>query len=65
MACVWRGRLVEDNNLTVAMSALRKVLDEGASAQYVETIPKRGYRFVADVVVKKIGPHSPGNPAGN
>ncbi|HSS22505.1 MAG TPA: response regulator transcription factor [Pyrinomonadaceae bacterium] len=52
MACVWRGRLVEDNNLTVAMSVLRKVLDESAATPYVETIPKRGYRFVANVSVK-------------
>ena len=52
MTGVWRGKLVEDNNLTVAMSALRKALEEGPSEQYIETIPKRGYRFTADVTVK-------------
>ena len=41
MALVWPGVVVEENNLTVQVSALRKVL--GASA--VTTVPGRGYRF--------------------
>jgi len=50
---VWQGKLVEDNNITVTMSALRRALDEGVSEQYVETIPKRGYRFTALVAVEE------------
>jgi DNA-binding winged helix-turn-helix (wHTH) protein/Tfp pilus assembly protein PilF len=47
---VWRDSIVEDNNLTVSMSALRKALGENhAGPHYIETIPKRGYRFVAQV----------------
>lgn len=42
---VWPGLVVEENNLTVHVSALRKVL--GPSA--VATIPGRGYRFVLPV----------------
>src|SRR5207249_589779 len=52
MAGVWHGKLVEDNSLTVAMSALRKALEETRSEQYIETVPKRGYRFTAVIAVK-------------
>lgn len=47
---VWPDSVVEENNLTVNMSALRKALGEKQDGgQYVETVPRRGYRFVADV----------------
>ena len=47
---VWPDAVVEENNLTVTMSALRKALDEGPTdRQYIETVPRRGYRFVADL----------------
>ena len=47
---VWPDAVVEENNLTVTMSALRKALGEGPSdREYIETVPRRGYRFVADV----------------
>jgi DNA-binding winged helix-turn-helix (wHTH) protein/TolB-like protein/Flp pilus assembly protein TadD len=47
---VWPDAIVEENNLTVTMSALRKALDEGPTdRQYIETVPRRGYRFVAEV----------------
>src|ERR1700730_11457568 len=50
MAAVWPGTVVEDNNLTVQISSLRRVLDQGrASASCIQTIPGRGYRFVAPV----------------
>ncbi len=58
MTGLWRGKLVEDNNLTVAMSALRKALDEGPSEPYIETIPKRGYRFTSIVAVEEGHPKS-------
>lgn len=50
---VWGGRAVEENNLTVSVSALRKALGEesGARREYIETVPKYGYRFVAQVRV--------------
>jgi sigma-B regulation protein RsbU (phosphoserine phosphatase) len=47
---VWPNSIVEDNNLTVSMSTLRRALGEGhGQHDYVQTVPKRGYRFVAPV----------------
>ena len=47
---VWPDSVVEENNLTVSMSALRKALGEKQEGgQYIETVPRRGYRFAADV----------------
>ncbi len=42
---VWSGRVVEENNLTVQVSALRKVI----GAQAIATVPGRGYRFTVPV----------------
>src|SRR4051794_6316186 len=47
MTQVWPGRVVEENNIQVHVSALRKVLgDDNSSASWVVTIPGRGYRLV-------------------
>ena len=47
---LWPDSFVEEANLSVNMSALRRALDEGPNEhQYVETVPRRGYRFVAGV----------------
>jgi DNA-binding winged helix-turn-helix (wHTH) protein len=52
MRQVWPDSFVEEANLTVNISALRKVLGGGPEGQlYIETIPKRGYRFIAKVAV--------------
>lgn len=48
MTQVWPDSFVEGNNLAQNISTLRKVLGAGG-AKYIETVPKRGYRFVADV----------------
>jgi len=43
---VWPETIVEENNLSVNVSQLRKVLGEDKHGrQYIETIPRRGYRF--------------------
>ncbi|MBK6586741.1 MAG: PD40 domain-containing protein [Acidobacteria bacterium] len=44
--CVWPEQFVEENNLTVQISALRKVFGPG---QFIATIPGKGYKFVAEV----------------
>jgi predicted ATPase/DNA-binding winged helix-turn-helix (wHTH) protein len=50
MAEVWPGVVVEENNIQVHVSALRKVLaTAGDSERYLLTVPGRGYRFVAPV----------------
>lgn len=47
---VWEGSFVEDNNLTVTMTALRKALgDDAKQARFIENLPRRGYRFIAPV----------------
>jgi len=45
---VWPNTFVEEANLTQNVSALRKALDDkNGGAQYIETVPKGGYRFIA------------------
>src|SRR5262245_50365155 len=47
---VWRDTFVEDNNLADSIFKLRRALEDGEKApRFIETIPKRGYRFVAEV----------------
>src|SRR5262249_41651095 len=45
---VWPDTFVEEGSLTRNISVLRKVLGD-VDSQYIETIPKRGYRFVAPI----------------
>ena len=50
MAAVWPNTVVEEANLTVQISALRRVLDEGRTgASCIQTAAGRGYRFLATV----------------
>ncbi len=50
MKVVWPDSYVEEGNLSRNISTLRKMLGGGAEeSKYIETVPKRGYRFVADV----------------
>ena len=47
MAQLWPGRIVEEGNIHVHVSALRKALDEhGGGHSYIVTVPGRGYRLV-------------------
>jgi Tol biopolymer transport system component/DNA-binding winged helix-turn-helix (wHTH) protein len=49
MKKVWPDTFVEEVNLAKNVSCLRKILGSEQSEHYIETIPKRGYRFVAGV----------------
>ena len=50
MKRIWPESFVEEANLSVNISALRRALGEGPEDhQYVETVPRHGYRFVAEV----------------
>jgi len=52
----WPGLAIEDSNLTVQIAALRRVFEEVAGgATWIETLPRRGYRYVGP-------PVSTGNP---
>jgi Tol biopolymer transport system component/DNA-binding winged helix-turn-helix (wHTH) protein len=47
---VWPDTFVHDENLTYNISVLRKTLRDGMTGQeYIETVPRRGYRFIAPV----------------
>jgi TolB-like protein/DNA-binding winged helix-turn-helix (wHTH) protein/Flp pilus assembly protein TadD len=47
MTRVWRGMIVEENNLAVQISALRRALGDGpGGAPMILTVPGQGYRFV-------------------
>lgn len=50
MNSVWGDVAVEDGNLTVTVSMLRKALGEDSNGyKFIETVPRLGYKFVADV----------------
>jgi len=58
---VWPDTIVVEANLSVHMSALRRALDDDtASSTYIATVPGRGYRFVAPVVVESNAAPHPG-----
>ena len=49
----WPGLAVEDSNLTVQMAALRRALGTQAGGEgWIETLPRRGYRFTGPRAVK-------------
>jgi adenylate cyclase len=51
IAAVWPETVVEDNNLNMQIAALRRVLDVGQTVPgYIQTIPRRGYRFIVPVI---------------
>ena len=61
MNALWPDSVVEEANLAYTVSALRKVLDDDADgASVIQTVPTRGYRFVAPV---KTSRPMQGNPA--
>jgi TolB-like protein/DNA-binding winged helix-turn-helix (wHTH) protein/Flp pilus assembly protein TadD len=65
MRRVWPDAVVEENNLTVNMSALRKSLRESPGEhRYVVTVPGRGYQFVADVRQHGGEPHEESEDEG-
>lgn len=50
MARVWAGSFVEESNLTFSIRQLRKTLgDDAREPRFIETVPRRGYRFIAEV----------------
>ena len=49
MSRVWPQTFIEENNLAVHVSILRKTLTGNGEREYIKTIPKRGYCFTAEV----------------
>ncbi len=57
MTEVWRGVPVTDEALTQCIRSLRKALgDQAGRPRFIETVPRHGYRFLADV---RVGDHAP------
>jgi predicted ATPase/DNA-binding winged helix-turn-helix (wHTH) protein len=56
----WPGVVVEEANLAVQMSAIRKVLAQASAELRIETLPRRGYRLLGAVTVERGGQGSKG-----
>ncbi len=52
MQRLWPDSFVEEGSLAQNISLLRKALGESESQKFIETVPRRGYRFVARVLSK-------------
>lgn len=52
MRKLWPDSFVEEGSLAQNVSLLRKALGESESRKFIETVPRRGYRFVAAVAIK-------------
>jgi len=62
----WPGLAVEENNLTVQMSALRRVFgEEPGGEQWIETLQRRGYRFVGPVSIEDQGTTAVASPVSD
>src|SRR5271167_3313714 len=67
ITAVWPTTVVEDNNLSTQIGALRRVLDQGrGEGSCIQTVSGRGYRFLAPVTRVNPAPSSQSTPpAGN
>ena len=63
----WPGLAIEDSNLTVQIAAVRRIFEELAGgADWIETLPRRGYRYVGPAVTARDRDRTtagPGSPA--
>lgn len=48
----WPGLNVEESNLTVQIAALRRALEQDGGGRWIETLPRRGYRYVGPPVTR-------------
>lgn len=64
IASVWKGVVVGDGSVYLAIRQLRQALDDPAGgARYIETIPKRGYRLTVPAELETIAPDPPATSA--
>jgi DNA-binding winged helix-turn-helix (wHTH) protein len=64
IAAVWPGTVLEDSNLTVQISLLRRILDRGRpNGRCIQTVAGRGYGFAATVTRSR--PDNSAGSAGN
>src|SRR6516164_5334079 len=68
MEAAWAGLTVEESNLAVQIAALRRVFgEEPGGENWIETLPRRGYRFVGPASTRDqdavtVAPHAPTLP---
>jgi Tol biopolymer transport system component/DNA-binding winged helix-turn-helix (wHTH) protein len=56
---VWQGNHVTENSLSQSIRRIRQALEDAISdPHYIETVPKRGYRFIAPVSRSQVQIHS-------
>ncbi len=66
MDLLWHDSFVEEGSLTKNISVLRQTLGNGEGGrEYIETIPKRGYRFVAEVTACEPARNTERHPLGS
>src|SRR5215470_7279284 len=58
MSAIWEDSFVEESNLAKQISRLRKIINTNGE-EYIETLPKHGYRFKADLRRAIIEPGEP------
>ena len=64
LKALWPNSVVEEQALAHNISQLRKVLrDPAEDPRFIETVPKRGYRFIASVRTSAEPPAVPSSPA--
>jgi predicted ATPase/DNA-binding winged helix-turn-helix (wHTH) protein len=52
----WDGLRVAENNLTTQIARLRRALEDPEGRRFIQTVPAKGYRFVADVAARPLDP---------
>ena len=62
LQAVWPGVVVEEGNLTKSVFSLRQILGPDVEGIYIETVPKRGYRFKAVVTRERAASDDPAAP---
>jgi TolB-like protein len=51
LEAAWRSQAIEDSNLTVQIAAVRRIFEDLAGGgDWIETLPRRGYRYVGPAV---------------
>lgn len=66
MQKIWHDSFVEDNNLTVNITSIRKALREKSGEnKYILTVPRSGYRFIAQVTKEETNSFEITNPPEN
>jgi eukaryotic-like serine/threonine-protein kinase len=63
ISALWPDTVVEESNLTKNIWTIRKVLGDADGSDYIETVPRVGYRFVAAVRAEPAAEISPAPPS--